>query len=129
MLRFDLRAGQAAYGQPRGPRGFAFLADHLALATGKCCQKAVKISVAVVFPMKLLGDPVQKPILSGQRLGLFLGAKGEMQRRQAVLIGNRNRGFQQGFAPFWIAQKPLAGGRGEGHRDLQFGVITAARAL
>ncbi len=67
VLRLDGLSGKRADGQAVALRGFAFLADHLALAAGKLAQKIAVTGVAAVFPVELLGDAVHQAHLSVER--------------------------------------------------------------
>ena len=78
--------------------------------------------------MELLGDAVERPLKPGQGLRLVLGAEGDMQRRQAILLGDADGRLHQRGAVGRIAQKAPPGCRGEGHGDLKLGVIAPARA-
>ena len=110
-------------------RDLAFLADHLAFARGQRVKEGVETGVAVVFPMELLGDAVKCVTVAGQRFGLLGGAKGDVQRGKAIVAGDPDGGVQQQGSQGWIAKETLAGGGGEGHGGLQFGVVGAAGIL
>ena len=116
----------------KGLRLRTFLADRLALARGQAGQEVLEAGIAAIFPVKLLRYAVQKAHF-GPRLGLCLGAEGDVQGRQAVALGQLDRPPDQGGAPDPVpartGQQAPARCRCEGHGHLELGVIAPAGLL
>ena len=112
--------------------GGAFLADRLALARGEAVKESVKTGIARIDPVELLRDAVHQPH-RGARFGLVPGAEGDVQRRHPVIGRQLQRALHQRRAARFLlprpGQEPAPGRGGEGHGDLQLGVIAPARIL
>jgi hypothetical protein len=95
VVGLDVVSGELPDREAGGAGGFAFLADHLALARRQVVQEIVETGVAAVFPVELLGDAVQQAVAGGERFGLFPRAEGDVERGEAVGAGEVDRGLDQ----------------------------------
>ncbi len=128
----DRRPAQMANRQALSGGG-AFLADRLALAAGQRAEEIVEAAIARVSPVKLRPFADQ-PSGSLERGDLVGGDEGCVRRRQPGVGGHRldrpDRRTGRGIAVRrWMDQNTRAGDGGEGHRDLELGVIVLAGAL
>ena len=94
------------------------------------CEEVIKCCVALVCPVELLVIALQVAV-PGEGCGFVGGLERDMDRRQVEACADRlERLAQRGQARAVAAgEKPGAGCRREGHRDLQFRIVAAARAF
>ena len=132
MLGPQRIAGVGIYFASEPLRDGAFTADCLALAGTECRQKLTERFISVVEPVELLARSFHQAQRRARRPFVF-GAERDVQRGQPVLLRHLNRRLNQRLKPDVLVsrsqQEPPPGCRGKRNRQLQFGVIIAARPL
>ena len=132
VFGFDLIPGEGLDRPAKALRLQAFFTDVLAFARIETGQKAIKVTVAMVLPMKLLAFAGHQA-KGLRRLCLCLRAERGMERRQFIVLrqlhGPLHQCCQSGFFKSRSRQKPSPSCRGMGHRNLQLRVIMPTRAF
>ena len=86
MARLQIRPGQDFDPETRGQRLTTLFLHCLPLARVQCREKVLEVAIAVICPMKLLTEPLQKSCL-GQCVHIRSFGKIDVHRRNALLLG------------------------------------------